>query len=299
MAVQEAAEHPGSTTSETSISSWGGLVAKLVFLLIGLLFVSVIVLVVKTRNHEAAHLKDREGWDQVHLALKDAKEDKDRIAALEGVWSKVDSSSAHPYVMMELAQEQYQMAVSEQRPAPERKKSLDRAKQIFDLLREKEGKHPLYGGLAAEGSAACREQAGDLDGAIQVLTESVSRYENHFLHSKLCYELGRAYWVRSLKSNEAKDREEALRWVDKAIQDTQDNSSRGLRWREEAQFIKSVLEKHGPAWTDSAPPPAKAATEQKTPAEKAPETKSAEEKPPAEPKKTDAPADPKAGKTEK
>ncbi|MBI3828043.1 MAG: hypothetical protein HY291_00910 [Planctomycetes bacterium] len=299
MAVQEATQHPDATTSAAPLSSWGGLVAKLVFLLIGLLIAFVVVMVVNTRNSEATHLKDRQGWDDVYQALKDAKDDKEKVAALEGVWSKVDTSSAHPYVMLELAQEQYQLAVSEQRPAPERKRSLDRAKQVFDLVREREGKHPLYGGLASEGSAACREQAGDLDGAIQVLTDAVGRYESHFLHTKLCYELGRAYWMRSLKSADAKDREEALRWEDKAIQDTQDNASRGFRWREEAQFIKSVLEKHGPAWPDSAPPPAKPAVEQKTSAEKTPDAKTAEEKSPAEPKKADAPADPKAAKSEK
>ncbi|MCW8133048.1 MAG: hypothetical protein KIS92_22055 [Planctomycetota bacterium] len=234
------------------MSAWGAMVAKGIFALIGLLLVAVVVIVVNQRSADEARMKDRQAWDTVNDALKDAKSPQERIAALESVWSKVDQSTVHPNVMLNLAQWHYMMSLREERTLPERKKSLDRAKQVFDLLRQSEGKHPLYGALAAEGAAICREQGGDLDGAIEVLSDAVQLYESHFLHAKMCYELARAYWVRSLKTKADKDKSEALRWADKAVSES---AGKEGDWTREAQFIKSLLEKNGPAWPNAEPPP--------------------------------------------
>jgi len=264
MAVQEAASPAAAASSENASGAWAGVVVKAIFAGIAILFVAVIALVVNNNKREAAALEDRKAWDEVYNALKDVKDLPGRIAALEGVWDKVSASSAHSNVMLSLAQSHYAHATMEERPLADRKKSFERARQVFALLLEREGRHPLYGAMAAEGNATCLEQEGKLDDTIKLLGEAVTRYDKHFLHSKLCYQLGRAYWLRALKSKDSKDNDEALRWVDKAVQQSQDKLSKDAPWRLEALYIKSLLEKHGPAWPGATPPPVRSKVEAKT-----------------------------------
>lgn len=291
MAVQEATQPADTVNTESPLSSWSGVIAKGIFALIGLLVVSVVVIVVNQRSVDEAKMKDRLAWDMVNDAVKDAKSPQEQIAALEGVWGKVSDSSVHPNVMLNLAQLHYQMSQQDERPKNERKKSLERAQQVFDLLRQTQAKHPLYGALASEGAAICREQAGDMDGAIEVLSDATQLYESHFLHAKMCYGLARLYWLRSLKTKADKDKSEALRWADKAVSES---TGKEAEWINEAQFIKSLFEKNGPAWTGKEPPP---------PPAKNVEAKSGEAKTEAKtdaPKAVEAAPEPKAdgGKTE-
>lgn len=253
-----------ASEGQKRIMAYGGLIAWAIYIAIALLVVSFVFLIVSNKITQSRVKTEREAWDVKFLALKDKFKPEERIEALEKIWDQVADTPVHPYVMLELAQLHFGQAATEDRSPAARKKSLERARALFELLQTGYAKQILYGALSADGMAACREQEGDLDGAIQTLTMAVDKYEEHFLYPKFCFQLGRNYWLRALKQEAAgkdgaRDRTEAKRWLTAASTETADSASHGSIWRSKAAMLKSQLDKHGVAWPAQAPPPVKPA----------------------------------------
>ncbi len=256
--VQE--QEPSKLEAYSSVISWG------VYGLAGLLVAAVIAMGVSSHLEKERRKNVQSSWDKIYLAFKDKKEltHQDRIKILEGLWEdkEISGSEAHPSLAMELAQLHFEMGLRPERRPAARMESLKKSKAIYDtVLKQKAwADNPLYGPLAAEGSALAAEQSGDLDEAAKILNDAVRKYEQHFLFPKLCYQLGRVYWLRSRNSKadpEAvkKDKAEALRRLGQATLAKAEPGGYPPQWREEAEFLKVLLQKPGAAMPDTVPPP--------------------------------------------
>jgi hypothetical protein len=269
------------------LAAWSGVISWALYGLLAVLAVAVVAVFVRGHAESKHEDRRRAAWDEVFLAAKDKKRTpEDQIPALEGVWDKVSGTPVQTYLAFELAHWHLVLANDDEREKGQRRQALKKACALYDLARKEGSKNLLYGPLAAAGAGLCREQEGDYDGAIEVLKDGTEKYGKTFLYEKLCYDLGRNCWLRSLKrekdgkANEAADdRRAALDSLGRAVKDPATERS---AWRQEALFLRSLLEKPGPAlkiFPDGKVPPPKE------------ETKKAEAK--AEPK-AEAKAEPKA-----
>lgn len=258
MAVQDAVQPLEAEESQQRLVAWSSAITWAIFLAIALLIGALVYLFASQKVASNRLKMERQAWDARYKGLKDKQKPEEKIEALEKVWEEVSGSSVHPYVMLELAQLHFLMAQSDERSPAARGKSLERARLLFDLLAKQYAEHLLYGAMAADGLAACCEESGELEQAIEVLTSAVVKYEDHFLFPKFCYQLGRDLWMRSggkegAGKERSTDRAEAKRWLGIAASGT--GGSQGAIWRSKAAMLKSQLEKHGVAWPGNTPPP--------------------------------------------
>lgn len=283
-------------------AAWSGYITWALIALVAVLVLTIAGVLITHYIKESKRGQLRGTWDEVYQALADKPPTpRARIPALESLWDRVSGTPAQPYVAMDLAQAHFEMARDTEREAAERRQSLKKAGAIFDLVRKEWPNHPAYGALACEGAALCCEEEGDLDGAIQILKPALDQYEKHFLYTKLQYELGRIYWRRALTKEAAgrdssEDRKEAKALLDRAVEQemralaqTRDARLDTLDWRNEARFLKSLLDKPGPAmkvFPNGVPPTTSGTGVQKEAHETpgaAPAVKKAEAAPPAKP----------------
>ena len=291
MALSGVSRQKQEVASPGRLAAWSGVISWVLYGLLAVLVVAVIAVFISSYTERKHEDQRRAAWDEVFLAVKDKKKTvEEQIPALEGVWDKVSGTPVQTYVAFELAHWHLVLANDDEREKSQRQASLKKACTLYDLARKEWSKNLVYGPLASQGAGLCREQEGDHDDAIEILKEGTERYGKTFLYEKLCYDLARNHWLRSLKREKdgkvneaAEDRRAALDSLGRAVKEPTGERS---GWRQEAQFLRSLLEKPGPAlkiFPDGKVPPPRD------------ETKKAEAKaePKAEPK-AEAKAEPKA-----
>lgn len=275
MAVSNIARPVNQTEEEkpNKLEAWSGVITWTIYGLALVLVVALVTLGVGSYQKSAHTKVVRAAWDEVFLAWKD-KEDlsaQEQIAIWESLWDrkKVSGSAAHPFVAMQLAQLHFDLGLRPERRPATRRESLDRARLVYKTVREHEkwSTLPPYGALAVEGEAMALEQLSRLDEekqldhlneAVTVLNDAVGKYERHFLFEKMCYQLGRCHWLRAqlLKArgkDGGPDEQKALRRLSQAVSETEEQSRHG--WKQEARFLKVMLQKPGGAMPKKLPPP--------------------------------------------
>ena len=244
--------------------------------------VALIVVAIVTWNERTRTEKARREWDQVFVALKDKTKPEDRIAALEGIAEKVVGTPAHAYVLMQLGDIFFTEAVKPEKLPEERAAALKKAVDLFKLVSSQTpfSDNPAFGPLALQDAALALEQAGEYDQAIQFLENGLARpdLENtSFLYNKLVAQLGRLYYLRSLKKTEAgqdpkpdaenarKRLADALRAVGPKTDDPEFMQRQDAEFIREIQYLKSLVDKPGKLLPDGVPPPPKPKVEEKKP----------------------------------
>jgi tetratricopeptide (TPR) repeat protein len=231
--------------------------------------IGVIIAVVTNWQDERRLAALRADCDVVDAALKEKVKPDDRIAALEGVADKVNGTSAHAWTLAQLASLYFDKATDPLTKPEEQAKALKTATALWQQLSEQYKDNPAFGPLALSNVALAYEQAQDLDKAIQILKDGLSAdLSSHFLYEKMTVQLGRLYWLRSRQEAEAgkaedaeKDRKEALKYVSLNIPEGKDKSSANWQWREEARYIKSLVDEPGKLLPGGKIPPEKKAPE--------------------------------------
>jgi len=217
---------------------------------------TLLVVGIVTWQDQARTAKARELWDEVYKATKEKSErPEERVAALESVAEKVKGSIPHAYVLMDLASLYFDQAVDPARSPEERGAALKKATELYKLAADSEpyASNLFFGPLAAEGEALALEQAQDYDAAINLLEEKLPKLEtqSHFLFNKLSAQLARLYWLRFQKKNDPKDREAARTKLTEILRTDESGA-----WRDQAEYIKSLVEKRGKALPDGTAVPA-------------------------------------------
>ncbi len=264
MAVTDTATPDSATGAGQKFESITAVMPFVVIGLLALLVISVASLLVVRKMEDRRLRSARDSWDTVFLALKGKETGRERVESLEKTWDAVRGTEAHPYVMLVLAQIHFEDALRPERPPSERSASLDRATKVFELANKEFRSHVIYGALAAEGLGLAQEQAGQTDAAQTTFKQAVTEYEQHFLFPKLCYQLGRTYWYQA-RALEAKNedasapREEAKRWISKALQSSSESQFDRQSWRSQAKYLQSLLDSPGIALPDGKAPPRKQA----------------------------------------
>ncbi|MCZ7648824.1 MAG: hypothetical protein M5U26_26800 [Planctomycetota bacterium] len=242
----------GSTQDANKLDSYSGIVSFVVMGLGALLIVAVIVLLVMRQVEIRRLATAQASWDEVFQALKEKDTFKERIPALEGIWDKVKGSDAHPFVMLKLGNALFEDGLKFEKPPAERRESIEKAKKVFELVLKEYPNNSAYGPLAAQNAGLCAEQLQDFDGALAIYTKAATDFEDHFLYPQLCYQIARAHWLKARQSGggvEDGAREEARKWVERALKDSTDPGF-GNTWRQQAEYLGSLLENLGPALPD-------------------------------------------------
>ena len=220
--------------------------------------IALLVVAIVTWRDRARTEKSRELWDEVYKAVKDkAARPEEHIAALEGVAEKVKGSVPHAYVLMELAGLYFDQAADPAKSPEDRGAALKKSTELYRLVAGSEpyAGNTFFGPLAIEGEALALEQALDYDAAISLLEEKLPKLESrsHFLFNKLSAQLARLYWLRFQKKNDPKDREAARTKAAEVLRTDETG-----KWRDQAEYIKSLVDKRGKALPDgTATPPVK------------------------------------------
>lgn len=231
--------------------------------------VALITVAIVTYNERQRVERLRQQWDKVYLALKGKVRPEDRIAAYESLAETLKGSPAHACVLMELGRLQFDEAINAAKLPEDRKAALDKATELFKLVATTEpySSNPEFGPLAVDGYATALEQAGNYDAAISLLEDNLPKLDkqSHFLYTKLAAQLGRVYWLRSKyptvdeaskqpKSDPAKDGEKAREVLSEVLRVSASREERS-KWREQAEYIKSLVEKRGKALPEGTPVP--------------------------------------------
>lgn len=244
-------------------------------------------------SEDSREARVRAQWDEVYKGLKDKKYPAERIAALETLAEneKIKGTTAHASVLMELAQEHFDMAQNAKRAPEERAASRDRAIKIYEFIAQTDPfkSNPAFGPLAARDLAVVHEQSQmdlpdtkGLDAAIDSLTNAlyqgkgpdappVQAMQSHYLFDPMRAQLGRLYWLRAQLKQGAEqkaDLDRARDYVNKALEAppseeeknalTQAYYSRRVRestaaWRSDAAYLKSQLDPPGKLVKDGIP----------------------------------------------
>lgn len=246
-------------------------------------FAALVVAVIVYWQQEQRSDSLRRKWDAVYTATKDKKRSRDSIAALETAAQdpEIYGSPVHAYVLMELGNRYFDAAVDVKHDIVERNQALDKATKLFELLATQEPfkSNPIYGPAASQDAALAYEQARNYDNAIKILSDQLAQdgMDAHYLYNPMLAQLGRVYWLRSL--DEASDAEKAKETKDEAnaaaklkeCDSDRENARKKLtdalraiakgnqteRWRENAEYIKSLVDKPGKALPDGKAPPEK------------------------------------------
>jgi tetratricopeptide (TPR) repeat protein len=209
----------------------------------------------------------RHKWDLVFAALKDKKRASEQVAALEKIAEdpEIKGSWVHAFILMELGRSYLEDAGNVKLYKDERNAALDKATKLFELLATNEPfkSNQTYGPAAAQNAALAYEQARKYDQAIKLLNDQLASdgMEAHYLYNPMLAQLGRNYWLRSL--NEApgskeyeSDRESARKKLTDALRSIT-KAERPEKWRETAEYVKSLVDKPGKALPDGKAPPEK------------------------------------------
>ena len=207
----------------------------------------------------------RQQWDDVYKALKDKVKPDDRIVAFEGIAEKLIGSPAHAYVLMELGHLYLEKSQKPEKEKSERDAALKKSIDLYVVVASHEPykSNPSFGPIAAENAALAMEQAENYDGAIDLLNTTLDspQMREHFLYNKMVAQLGRVYWLRSLKKTtdgiDAKvDREAAKSRLAEVIRPSNTMVDQP-EWYDQSEYIKSLLDGFGKALPDGKAPPEK------------------------------------------
>lgn len=270
-AVVSEEENAAQSAWMTEMTAWAKwiVLAAIVIAVVGLAVVAI-----ATLGEQSRVTALRGQWDQVYSALKGKDRIEDQQAALEGVAEKVKGSPAHAYVLQRLGDIHFDLAQKPTTSPEERAKYLDRSIELYKVLADNEPYKSslLYGPLSVQNLALGYEQKQDYEAAIKLLEERLPKLENNAIYFKLSAQLGRVYWLQSVKTNDAKLRTAAREKLAEVLRATQDRSDGGL-WREQAAYIKSLVDGRGKALPEGTAIPAAKKPEEKkaeTPAPGAP-----------------------------
>jgi tetratricopeptide (TPR) repeat protein len=240
--------------------------------------VGLIVLTVVWWNDSNREAQSQTQWDEVYKALKDKNKPEEQIPALESVAGKVKGTAAHAYVLMRLGNLYFKEGTNPAKSKEDQVKALSNAKSSFDLIATQEpyannktSMGQTFAPFALEGEALVLEQQQDYDGAIKLLDEKLKDWESHPLYSKMSAQLGRLYYLRSLKRENKADKDkdcelaraklsEVLRPFDSINSKTPDGDippEYRSAWREQADYIRSLVSGFGKALPDGKAPPVK------------------------------------------
>lgn len=257
-----------------------GILAALVLTAVGLVSSVYVTYSEKSRSERL-----RAEWDEYHNAIFEKKSDDDRIEALEKLADnpKVKGTTVHAYILASLAHANFEMSQSPRRKIEARADALDRAIGLNRLLATTEPfmSNPSFGPPALQNVAIGLEQkqVNDpkstqyYDEAIKTLQGALYKDDSKdadprkemkasFLFDKMNAQLGRLYWLRGLRKIELdpahattaadSDNAMALTFLKKALEagissvekDRFGTDFKGS-WREEAAYIKSLLDPKG------------------------------------------------------
>ncbi len=206
-----------------------------------------------------------QSWDEVYKATQGKAKPEDQIPALESVASKVQGTPTHAYVLMELANLQFKEALNPTRSKEDQAAALKKSEDLFKLVADQYNNNRTFSLLALQGQANIFEQKQDYDGGIKFLEDNLKKFESHYLYNQISTQLGRLYWLRSLKQEKAEDREKDREAARQRLADVLRQSTPGERgsWHEQAEYIRSLVDKSGKALPDGKAPPAKTPAESK------------------------------------
>ena len=240
-----------------AVTQWARwiVVACVVLGVVGLISVAVVSL-----NDKAKTERSRQNWDEVFKALKDKTKPEQAVTAYEGLVDKVVGSPTHAYVLMELGDMHFKDATNPSKSVEDRAASLKKAEALFETVATKEpyASNPAFGPLAIEGLALGLEQEKNYDKAISLIEDNLPKWESHFMRNKLAAQLGRLYYLRSLTKTGAdadKDRVAAREKLTDVLHQAAEQEQG--KWRDQAMFIKAIVDKPGKALIDGKVPPAK------------------------------------------
>jgi tetratricopeptide (TPR) repeat protein len=236
-------------------AAWSGIITWLVYGLLALLVVVVIAVFVNSHTEKKREDRLRGAWDAVFLALKDKKATpEEQIPALEKAWDAVSGTPAQPWVALELARWHFQMARDDDREKGQQMESLKKALALYEQARTTWPNNLVYGPLACQGAGLCHEQEGDYDAALEAFKDGAEKYGKSFLAENICYDVARVFWLRSLqrekdgKTPQAdEDRSAARDYLSRVVKESRESGADRYGWRQEARFLRSLLDKPGPA----------------------------------------------------
>ncbi|HYG75908.1 MAG TPA: hypothetical protein VEK08_12970 [Planctomycetota bacterium] len=235
----------------------------------GLIAVTVVTVGESKRTEQA-----RRNWDHIHKALKDKNKPEELIAALEKVAPEVVGSPAHAYVLMQLGELHFNEALSPTKNPEDRAAGLKKAQQVFEIVATQEPyrSNAAFGPMAVEGLALAYEQNKEYDKAVSLLEENLKRWESHFLYNKMSAQLGRLYYLRSETREKPEDKEKDRTAAREKLSEVlrQGGTAGQGAWRDQAEFIKSLVDKPGKALPEGKAPPPKAPPAAAAPAPGAP-----------------------------
>jgi hypothetical protein len=273
----------------------------------------------------------RKQWDAYYTTTKPADEEdstiEDKIEVLEKACEvpALQGKAPHGFALMRLGNIHFNMGISPRKSPEFRRDELVRAEKVFELLATTEPfkSQSDFGMPALQALCATYEQqqvaATDnterYDKAISLLRPAlfqagdseplpVAAAKTHFLFDKMTAQLGRLYWLRSLREDAMKktdaaaaDRAQALYFVKTSLESGLSSAEKEMgdrlkaAWREDAAYIKSLLDKSGKMIVDGKIPAAKPEPEKKDDAKKddAKKAEPAADKPKADAPKADKP----------
>ena len=232
--------------------------------ILGIVALAVVTVSSWNETERTSHIKQQ--WDEVYKALKDKVKPDDRMAALESVAEKVKGSTAHAYVLMELGHLYLEKSLKPEKNKEERDAALKNSIEIYKLVASTEPyrSNSAFGPIATGNAALAMEQAEDYDGAIELLNASLDfpKIKSHFLYNKMVAQLGRLYWLRSLKKSVAgsdaqTDRNAAKSKLAEVLRFSNSKDEQKEKWREQAEYIRSLLDNPGKGLPDGKAPPVK------------------------------------------
>ncbi|MEI6236333.1 MAG: hypothetical protein WCT04_25025, partial [Planctomycetota bacterium] len=258
-----------------------GLIAAVVLTAVGLASSVYVSYAESSRNTKLRSLWDE--YHKAVFDKKSDEDRVDALEKLAADNTTIRGSGVHAHVLSSLAHANFEMAQSPRRTLESRAASLERAIQLNKQLAENEPfkSNPSFGPIAVQNLATAYEQkqvnevasTKYYDDAIKTLRGAMYKddakeadptkdMKSHFLFNKMTAQLGRLYWLRGLKKIEldanksadaAKgDNDFALYYVKQALDSgisavEKDRFGKDFKgnWREEAAYIKSLLEPIG------------------------------------------------------
>jgi len=260
-------DSPKSAFDSNEVAHW----AK--WLVIGcavLAGIGLVAFAVVTLNQRQQTQTARAHWDEVYKAMKDKTRPQDIIVALEGVSEKVKGTPVHAFVLMKLGDTHFEIGTNVTKSPEERRAALDKAIQLYTLVGTTVpyNANPIFAPLAIESATLAMEQIRDYDGAIKLLEENLPKLDStlkaqgshNMLSPKMQAQLGRLYWMRAQTGTDAakkkEDREKAREKLTDVVLNRPDkDAEEKSAWREQAEYLKSLIDAHGKALPEGAPVP--------------------------------------------
>ncbi len=258
--AEEAAVRDGTADGT---SQWIEAAARYKAVLIGVPVISALSVVAVALGRIYVESVEMDAWTRYEKALSVEGEPIKKLEAVESLLRSLESRDVFPFAVMHLARGYYDEAMKKPPNSPERAAMLDKALAWYETFNSRAGNHVLAP-LGLEGEGLVKEEKGDLDGAIAVLSKAHAAYATHWIAPKLFYDLGRCHYLRYLEKGRPEDMDEARRWLGRAREFTIEReishpSFRGrsfpFLWRRDVDFLMAVISKPGPAIPDGKAPP--------------------------------------------